>query len=107
MALIPTPTPSVYFLQAQLVQNMTQVDQMVFQVLLRTFNDQFNSVWNNKDLTPQQVMDAFGTHASQLFINAQATETFLNTITPGTITFTPPYHYTIHEDGNVTVGDKI
>jgi hypothetical protein len=78
--------------------------------LLTSFKGLFEKVWNHPDLTPQEVMDSFGTEAKDLFILSQATCDYLNAIVPGTITdanSTPPYEYTINDDGTVTIGAKL
>lgn len=99
----PIPPPAKSVIQAQLKSQLLVQMQMSFRRLSLDFEDLFTKVWENQDLTPQEVMDAFGTDAVQLFILAQATETYLNTILPGTISATPPLPYAINENGTVTI----
>ncbi len=100
--------PTTEVIQAQLVLQLQAQMNLSFQRLSRDFTNMFSQVWANNDgLTPQQVMDAFGANASQLFLLAGATETYLNTIVPGTITQSPPYAFTINQDGTVTIGAAI
>lgn len=75
-----------------------------FRQLTVAYNKLFKSVWENPLVTPQEVFNAFGPDAKQLFTIASAIQSALNTIQPGTITAQPPLPYTIHEDGTVTVG---
>lgn len=79
--------------------------QLSFTRLVYDFKSNFDQVWNNPlGLTPQQVFDSFDTSAAQLFLIASSIQTAINTIVPNTATQTPPYNYTINQDGTVTVG---
>lgn len=75
-----------------------------FMLLKNQFNAIFKQVWQNKDLTPQQIFDSFGTDAAQLFLIAGTIQQAMNTIVPDSVTQAPPSPYTIHPDGTVTVG---
>lgn len=105
MALIGIdPIPSIEVIQAQLKIQMQIQMNMSFKRITQDFKDLFNQVWNHPDLTPQQVMDAFGADAAQLFILAGGTQNYLNAIVPGTVTEVPPKAFVINEDGTVTIG---
>lgn len=76
-----------------------------FDRLVRDFGTLFQQVWNNQNgLTPQQIFDAFGTDAVQLFVIAGTIQDAVNHIQPSTLNGTPPLPYVIHQDGTVTVG---
>ena len=63
----------------------------------------YKELWTNTSgLTTQQVLDAFGTDAGTLVTKLAGLRTFLNTLRPGSITFTPPGTITINEDGTAT-----
>lgn len=97
----PTFTTAQY--QAQTQAYILRQMNMSFESLVDTFTTLFNMVWDNPTLTPQQVFDAFGANASQLFVISSTIKTAVNTITPGTLNQTPPTAYTINNDGTVTV----
>ena len=76
--------------------------------LLHSFAALYQEVWQNADgLTPQQVCDALGTKAANLFVVAGTMSNALYTIDPaglGTMVSVPPgYAATLHADGTVTL----
>lgn len=78
-----------------MLQNIKQIHQQMMQI-----------VWQNKQgLTPQQVMDAFGSDAAELFQLSNALLTMLKTVKPDDEygNTKAPYDYTINEDGTVTI----
>lgn len=110
MSINLTLTSPILSLDQKKIQFRTMQDQsmaMVFGYLRDNFSVSFEAVWNNAELTPQEVFDSYGTDSLQLFMIAGATQAMLNAIVPGSSTQVPPYHYTIHQDGTVTVGEKI
>jgi hypothetical protein len=79
--------------------------QRSFDSILKNFDENFKLVWQNRQLTPQQVFDAFGVEAVQLFQLAGAIQQMMNTLKPGCLPQTPPKPFTINEDGTVTVSE--
>lgn len=76
--------------------------------LLTNFRALYNEVWHNADgLTPQQVCDALGTKAADLFVIAGTMAGALYNIDPagiGTMVNVPAgYAATPHADGTVTI----
>lgn len=76
--------------------------------LLRSFAGLYQDVWHNADgLTPQQVCDALGPKAGNLFVIAGTMANSLYGIDPaglGRMVAMPPgYAATIHADGTVTL----
>jgi len=67
----------------------------------------FNNVWRNPKATPQDIFNTFGVNAVRLFIVAGATIQFIKTLDPEWQEPTPPYQYTIKQDGTVEVGELI
>lgn len=72
--------------------------------MLATFTEIFTTVWANPNLTPQQVMDAMGDRAAQMFAMAQLCVATLNGAVPNSVDGTPPLPFTVNNDGTVTVG---
>lgn len=86
---------------------MSQAMQMSFNRLVQDFNRSFEMVWNNPmGLSAQEVFDAFGVNAAQLFQIAGATQGLINTLVPNTSTAVPPNAYVLNQDGTVTIGAK-
>ncbi len=78
-----------------------------FQGLIGVYSDIAKRVWDNQQgLTPQEVMDALGTNAADLFQLSALLVTTVNTAKPGTLDGEQPYEFTINPDGTVTVGAK-
>lgn len=76
--------------------------------LLQNFQTEYKGVWNNPlGLTPQQVCDALGTKAGNLFIIAGYTQLMLSHVNPtgiGTMVSVPAgYAATINADNTVTI----
>lgn len=104
---IITATTAPKFTTAQ-YQSQTKVQiknqiNIMFNQLKTAFTSVFNAVWNNPNLTAQQVFTAFATDAAQLITIASTTQTMMNTIQPGTLTQTPPMGITVNSDNTVTV----
>ena len=65
-------------------------------------------IWNNGNgVSPQEVLDEMGTDAAELFTFSTSIQGMLYEADNTYISITPPYEYTINEDGTVTVGDYI
>jgi len=63
----------------------------------------FSRFWMNPELTPQQVSDAFGTDAAQLFVIMGKAQAFINDIKPNSFIQQPPKAFVINQDGTVTI----
>lgn len=87
---------------AQVVSNIKQAGAFNFNRISQALQNQFNNVWNNDDFTPQEIFDAFGTDAIQLFQVAGATIALLQIMNSSFVPPTPPA-YTANEDGTITV----
>ena len=72
------------------------------------YEQNFRAVWSNPDgLTPQEVMDAFGTDAVEFFSGGVGLYRYLDTVVPGGINLPAPSEVTPHGDGTVTIGQLI
>lgn len=82
----PPTTPTTQDLQVRAKLKVTRVVDAANLQLYRSYNVAMDTVWRNPDgLTPQQVLDAFGTDAAELFTFAATARNTVNTATPGTI----------------------
>lgn len=101
MALLPVAT-----LEQKKARQKARIEGMIrqhFGMVQQGFSQIFALVWTNPELTAQEVMDAFGTEAVQLFQFAGAFQQLMNTLQPGVLIQAPPKTFTINEDGSVTV----
>ena len=62
-----------------------------------------SAFWLNPELTPQQMSDAFGTDAAQLFILMGKAQAFINDVRPGSYIQAPTRPFVINQDGTVTI----
>lgn len=99
---IPTP-PTIDQLQSTAKFIILSRLNRLYTLMLETYNQSFNDIWNNDKLTPQQVLDSFGTNAAELFRLAGILSTAVNSATPNTLTNSPPSSININEDGTVTI----
>lgn len=102
--------PSVEQKQASVAFRVKSESLDLFQSVKQRHQKLMRIVWQNpRGLTPQQVMDAFGTEAAELFSLSDALLNLIKTAKPddpyGDTQI--PYEFTIHDDGTVTVGDPI
>jgi 3-methyladenine DNA glycosylase Tag len=75
----------------------------LYRKMKREHRDLFNKIWKSEEVSPQEILDSFGTDAVSLFVYSSAIQTLLsqvdNTYTP----MVPPSEYIINPDGTVTV----
>jgi hypothetical protein len=100
----PAPTPTTAQLQKQLKMQMTgQLNQLYSQIIKVSVSN-FNAIWSNPKLTPQQCFDAFGTNAANLLQVYATMQTAMNAIVPDSLPQAAPNALTVNSDGTVTVG---
>lgn len=76
--------------------------------LAYTHKEIHDMVWNNRfQVPPQEILDALGTDASELFALADLLVQTVNQVVPNTIVPSYPYEITINPDGTVTLGDPV
>lgn len=79
-----------------------------YQGLIGSYTDIREMVWNNQQgLTPQQVFDALGTDAAEMFQLSGLLVQTVNAVKPDTLSAAQPYEFTVNDDGTVTVGNEI
>jgi hypothetical protein len=109
MAIIQTPPTSPVLTDAQkkarVKSQILGSSNQLFRQMVNIFSSNMQAVWNNADgLTPQQVMDIFGTDAGALVTGAAGLAALINATVPTTVNPTAPQTLTVNEDGTVTVG---
>jgi hypothetical protein len=107
MSLLPdnTPDPAQY-VAAFIDEARTTAIVMLASML----KNSFLLLWDSRDVTPQQIVDKFGINAGTIFANHAACVTFLLSLDANALhpsEYTPPYKFTINEDGTVTIGDLV
>lgn len=99
----PKPlTKEDYLRSARLSVVMLQ-DQVL--MLERAHSATFNMIWNG-NLSPQEIMDDFGTEAFKLFRDSAALQTLFAAVIDGYVPLVPPYEFTINQAGTVTIGAR-
>ena len=67
----------------------------------------FQQLWKSPKVTPQEILDEYGTDAAQLFAFSAQLQALALGINPDYEPLVSPYEYIINPDGTVTVGEKI
>ena len=65
----------------------------------------FNMIWSDELLSPQEVLDSFGTDAVDLFTFSSKIQELLEQVDSSYVALVPPMPYVINEDGSVSVGE--
>jgi len=95
--------PSVQDAVNQIKTTTTQLYRMMKQMHTQSFN----TVWNNNQYTPEEIVTAFGTDAVALFTLSYQLQEILIAADPNYVILTAPNQITFSEDGSVVVGDPI
>ena len=91
--------------KAQIKANITQVYNQLFQQSVSQLTYLYREVWLNElGLTPQQVVDSFGTDAGELMNTFSVLRTAVGSLIPDGIGLADPHTVTVNEDGTVTIG---
>jgi hypothetical protein len=59
--------------------------------------------WYPTGCTTQDLCDAFGDEAVQLFINSAKTQEYIQALKPDYVPLVPPIPFQINKDGTVTI----
>lgn len=106
MSIIDTKQTSNSVKVEQTESNIRKVNIALYDTIKRQHSYIFNTIWYNPDgLSAQDIFDAFGAEAYELFTFSQSIQTLLYQIDKNYIALTPPNDYNINNDGTVTVGD--
>ena len=87
----------------EVVKKLKQMAGRSLEVLERNHKKAVQLVWQNPDLTPQEVFDALGVEASEALQIDFAGVNLVNQFKPDTIDLSELPSTTINEDGTVTV----
>ena len=87
-------------------QEVLKVSTRMYNKMERQHQQLWDLIWENSSgLTPQEVLDEYGTDASSFFIISESIQTLLVQVRPTYTVLETPNLYVINEDGTVTVGD--
>jgi len=84
-------------------QNITIKNQKLYKRIKNEHSKIFDMIWNTRDITPQEVLDSFGTDAQDLFTFSSSIQTLLSQVDSNYVALVPPMEYEINENGTVTV----
>ncbi len=73
---------------------------------IRWHEHKFNMVWFPTGCTTQDILDAYGTEAVQLFIKSQMTQEFIKSMKPDYVPLVPPKPFVINPDWTVTITEE-
>lgn len=102
MSIFITPTKPLI---ADVVTTVKMGSTNLYNSIKSQLNNIFNTIWNNPDFTPIEIVTAFGTDAAALFALAQGLQTLASQADPTYVPLVPPTNYTvtINADGSVTI----
>jgi hypothetical protein len=83
--------------------NLSTKSKVGLDMLKSNYEDSFMTLWANPNATPQEILDLYGTNASQLFVVSRATAMFIKSVDPSWTPPVSPKEFTINEDGTVTI----
>jgi hypothetical protein len=104
-ALIETPTPPGVTTLEGKIKKIKQLNTQIYIKMRALHTQAFNQVWRDKDLTPKQIIEGFGTDAAALFQNSSQIQTILATVDPDYVPLAIPEGYTVtfNDNGSATV----
>lgn len=86
-------------------QRIQSTINALYSSMLVAYSRCMGEVWRHPTLSPQEVLDAFGSDAAELFRLAGILKGAINAATPNTIPDVTA-NVTVNADGTVTVGDS-
>lgn len=107
MALIDNPADDLTLTQrqAKTTHQIKTIASNFFQYSVNIYGNLFELFWNNPNgLTPQEVADALGAEAADLFISGNRLKDFINETKENSINYNAPNYFTINPDGTVEIG---
>ena len=94
--------------QAQIVTQQKELivkkSKLLYNKIKARHEEIFNLLWENSKVTPQEILDKYGTEAKDLFIFSEKIQTLLKQVDPSYEELETPNEYTVLEDGSVEVG---
>ena len=105
---IPTgPTePTTEQLIARTNSRIKKVSLNIYKTMENRHESVWDLIWNNKDgLTPQEILDSFGSDAAELFLFSGSIQAMLASAGAGYVPVETPNEFVVNGDGTVTVGD--
>jgi len=87
-------------------QEVLKVSTRMYNKMERQHQQLWDLIWENSSgLTPQEVLDEYGTDAKDFFIISESIQTLLVQVRPTYTVLETPNLYVINEDGTITVGE--
>lgn len=87
----------------KILEEVDQMKESVYSAVKFSVDKGFNSVWNNQELTPQEVFNIMGTKAGYSLNLSKFAQLFLKAVNPEYQFLVPNKEYVVNEDGTVTV----
>jgi hypothetical protein len=105
----PQPPTDAEKLQ-RVVKTIKTISSRTYDDLVRVQKQGIDSVWKDRDFTPQEIIDALGTNAIKVFnMHGKLTDYLVDISAIDNIPYTPALPtntFTINADGSITVTDQ-
>ena len=88
-----------------IVNKIKQGNTSIYRIVEAVIRNNFHFIWENRDFTPKQIIDAFGTDAKDLFILSGTLQALLKQVNPDYVEQVPTKEFTIEADGKITVAE--
>jgi 3-methyladenine DNA glycosylase Tag len=89
-------------LKAEIIKKNSRL----YKKIKREHKNLFNMIWESEEVSPQEILDSFGTDAESLFVYSISMQTLLAQVNSEYVPLETPNEYVINEDGTVTVGEE-
>ncbi len=83
--------------------NLSTKNRVALDTLKKNYEESFMTLWANTNATAQEILNVYGTGASQLFTVSRATAMFIKSLDPSWNPPVSPKEFTLNEDGTVTI----
>jgi len=94
----------------RIANTIKAISSRTYEDLVRVQKLGINSVWNNREFTPQQIIDALGDDVSKIFaVHGKLTDYLVDISSIDNVSYTPALPtnaFTINADGSITVTDQ-
>jgi uncharacterized protein YaiL (DUF2058 family) len=83
-----------------------RISQLI-KMMKMTIASVYNDVWNSTDLTPQEIVEAWGTDAQALFTLSYELQQIIAQADPSYVILNAPNAVTFPGDGSAVIGEPI
>lgn len=85
------------------VNKVKHINGYLYYIIKQKHTEAFDLIWNNKNFTPKEIVDAFGTDAVALFILSGTLQDILKRANAEYEVLLPKVPFNINNDGTITL----